>query len=108
METLENFLTTNIPPDDEEEDDLKQFVSQCDDRLKIINAKISELEAHLKFLNNEKAAILKVVASVQTCSVSFSSAAGGCRAGDIRAHAWRPGGIQPWPTPNHLSSYADI
>ncbi|KJA17581.1 hypothetical protein HYPSUDRAFT_125295, partial [Hypholoma sublateritium FD-334 SS-4] len=55
-------LRTNIVPNDKQEDSLKQFVLDCDDKLKIINAKISEQEAQLRILNDEKAAILESVA----------------------------------------------
>ncbi|KJA17584.1 hypothetical protein HYPSUDRAFT_146365, partial [Hypholoma sublateritium FD-334 SS-4] len=62
MASLDDVLTTNIAPNDEQQENLKRFVRDCDDKLKIVNTKISELEAQLRILNDEKAAILESVA----------------------------------------------
>ncbi|KJA18403.1 hypothetical protein HYPSUDRAFT_190971, partial [Hypholoma sublateritium FD-334 SS-4] len=62
MISLEEFFTTNQAPNDEEQKILKHLVAEYDDKLTTIINKISDLEAQLQILNDEKTAILEAVA----------------------------------------------
>ncbi|KJA18404.1 hypothetical protein HYPSUDRAFT_45255 [Hypholoma sublateritium FD-334 SS-4] len=71
MISLEDFFTTNRAPNDEEHKILKHLAAEYDDRLTTITNKISDLEAQLQILNDEKTLIMEAAAPFKRALLPF-------------------------------------
>ncbi|KJA25729.1 hypothetical protein HYPSUDRAFT_37174 [Hypholoma sublateritium FD-334 SS-4] len=71
MISLEDFFTTNRAPNDGEQKTLRHLVTEYDEKLRTITNKISDLEAQLQILNDEKRAVLEAAAPFKRALLPF-------------------------------------